>query len=56
MSKQIKMINGRWVAELEQKVNEFIKDKDVIDIRYRYHEVANGNPYHTFMIIYEVNV
>lgn len=45
---KVKTIGSNFLAHLELKVNRFIKDKIVKDIKYQYY-----NNYFTCLIIYE---
>ena len=61
---KIKLFSGTSKEKLEQSVNQFIRDKIVIDIRYSSHYIPkefnrDGNPVKTIcvdrvLVIYEV--
>lgn len=53
MAKQIKIFGGNWIRDIEKDVNEFIKDKNVVDIRYKFKNDGSLK-YHNVFIIYEV--
>ena len=54
MAKQIKIFGGNWTRELEKEVNDFIKDKNVVDIRYKFEKAGGVMMYHNVLVIYEV--
>ena len=56
MAKQIKVFGGNWIGDLEREVNKFIKDKNIVELRYSYkeHQGMSGL-YHNVFIVYEVN-
>lgn len=45
---KVKIIGSNFMNSLEAKINDFIKDKIVKDIKYQYY-----NNYFTCLIIYE---
>lgn len=54
MAKQIKIFGGRVIGTLEKEVNDFIKDKNIVDIRYKFENDGSSLKYHNILIIYEV--
>jgi hypothetical protein len=56
MAKQIKIFGSNWTSTIEQEVNEFIKDKNVVDIRYEFkQQPGHSLIYHNVLVIYEVD-
>ena len=50
--RKIKIIDGSWVTNFEEKVNEFIEGKIIIDMQYQMNTDRTLDKY-SVMIVYE---
>lgn len=51
--KKVKIIGNDTEEHLEKEINDFIKDKNVIDIKYTQAYIGYENSYMSALIIYE---
>ena len=51
--KKVKIIGNDIEEHLEKEINDFIKDKNVIDIKYTQAYIGYENSYMSALIIYE---
>lgn len=55
-STQVKILGGNNARELEDNINDFIKDKTVIDIRFITPYATNNSGGNKVLVIYEVYI